>query len=297
MKPLDAMTNQGSFAAPEQKETAMNEIALPSIDKTTQTQAALEQPTRINVLGVGVSAIDMQAALELSDALIQSSGRGYVCVTGVHGVMVAQQDPGFREILNGSFLTTPDGMPLVWMGRVKGHGEMRRVFGPDYMMDLCHYGVERGYRHFLFGGNDGVAQQLAAELTNKVPGIQIVGTYTPPFRTLNESEEAELAAQVAASGPDVFWVGLSTPKQERFMAAYLNKLNVKLMVGVGAAFDMHTGRIKDAPAWVKPLGLQWLHRLIQDPRRLASRYGKIVPGFLFLAAAQLLGVRRYSLTR
>ena len=275
----------------------MSEIQAGRIDNTVKEDSGRRQPVRINVLGVGVSAIDMQEALRLSDALIQSNGRGYICVTGVHGVMVAQQDQEFRDIQNRSFLTTPDGMPLVWMGRLKGHAEISRIFGPDYMMEMCRYGVEREYRHFLFGGNDGVAQELAAALTSKVPGLKIVGTYTPPFRALNASEEADLAAQVAEARPDVFWVGLSTPKQERFMAAYLTKLNVKLRVGVGAAFDLHTGRIKDAPHWVKPLGLQWLHRLIQDPRRLASRYGKIVPSFLFLAAAQLIGVRRYSLTR
>ena len=262
-----------------------------------QEEAERPKPARINVLGIGVSAIDMEAAVRLSDALIRANGRGYVCVTGVHGVMVAQQDPEFQSILNRSFLTTPDGMPLVWMGRVKGHSEIGRVFGPDYMIEMCRFGVEHGYRHFLFGGNDGVAQELAAALTEKVPGINVVGTYTPPFRALNADEEAALAAQVAEAEPDVFWVGLSTPKQERFMAAYLDKLDVKLMVGVGAAFDLHTGRMKDAPGWVKPLGLQWLHRLIQDPRRLASRYGRIVPSFLVLAAAQLLGIRRYSLTR
>lgn len=246
---------------------------------------------RANVLGVGVSAINMGDAIQLSDELIQSNGRGYVCVTGVHGVIEAQSDPKFRRIQNDSFLTVPDGMPTVWVGRLQGHRTMHRVYGPDYMLDLCRFSVTRGYRHFLYGGNQGIAERLTAELRRKLPGIQIVGTYTPPFRPLNSSEEAELIALVAESKPDVFWVGLSTPKQERFMAQYLDKLDVKLMVGVGAAFDIHTGGIKDAPAWMKASGLQWLYRLAQEPRRLWRRYLINNPVFIWNIILQFLGLR------
>jgi N-acetylglucosaminyldiphosphoundecaprenol N-acetyl-beta-D-mannosaminyltransferase len=277
--------------AGEQGEPAMNE----SVNGTVTDQPQAQQALRVNVLGVGISVINMETAIALSDSFIQSNGRGYVCVTGVHGVMVAQQDHAFRQILNDSVMSTPDGMPMVWMGKLRGHASMAQVFGPGYMLGMCQRSVERGYRHFLYGGNEGVAEQLAAELRSKVPGLQIVGTYTPPFRPLNPSEEAELAAMVAETKPDIFWVGLSTPKQERFMAAHLGKLDVKLMVGVGAAFDFHTGRIKDSPRWLKNLGLQWLHRTLQEPRRLVPRYAKIVPAFLFLATLQILGIRKYGL--
>jgi N-acetylglucosaminyldiphosphoundecaprenol N-acetyl-beta-D-mannosaminyltransferase len=249
---------------------------------------------RANVLGVGISATNMEGAVSATDKLLQEAGRGYVCVTGVHGVIEAQSDPGFRTILNASFITTPDGMPMVWVGKLQGFGWMNRVYGPDYMLEICQLSVERGYRHFLYGGNPGVAEQLAAELMRRFPGLEVVGTYTPPFRPLNPGEELELQSQVAEAKPDVLWVGLSTPKQERFMAAYIGKLDVKLMVGVGAAFDIHTGRIQDAPSWMKRIGMQWLHRLIQDPRRLWRRYCINNPRFLWNIGLQFMGLRRFS---
>jgi N-acetylglucosaminyldiphosphoundecaprenol N-acetyl-beta-D-mannosaminyltransferase len=249
---------------------------------------------RVNVLGIGVSAIDMGRAVYRSDQLLREGQRGYICVTGVHGIMEAQSDPELGRILNRSFLTTPDGMPTVWLGRLQGHPSMGRVYGPDYMLEMCRLSVERGYRHFLYGGNIGVARLLADNLRAQFAGIQIVGTYTPPFRNLNEAEEAELVAMVSESKPDIFWVGLSTPKQERFMARYIDRLDVKLMVGVGAAFDIHTGGIKDAPVWVKNSGLQWLHRLLQEPRRLWRRYLVNNPAFVVLTAKQLLGVKQHD---
>lgn len=168
---------------------------------------------------------------------------------------------------------------------------MRRVYGPDYMLQMCRLSLVRGYRHFLFGGKPGVAPRLAEELVRRFPGLQVVGTYTPPFRPLNDAENAELAAQVKRAKPDIFWVGLSTPKQERFMAEYISRLDTNLMVGVGAAFDVHTGQTKDAPQWVKLCGLQWLHRLVQEPRRLWRRYLVNNPRFLVQITLQFLGLR------
>jgi len=237
----------------------------------------------------------MKEAIRLSDSLIQENGKGYVCVTGVHGVIEAQADMAFRRILNRSFMTTPDGMPMVWIGRIRGLTMMRRVYGPDFMIEMCRFSVSKGYRHFLYGGGQGVAVQLAVELTRRCPGLQIVGTYTPPYRPLNDSEEADLATMVAKTKPDVFWVGLSTPKQERFMAQYLYGLDVKMMVGVGAAFDIHTGAIKDAPHFLKRLGLQWLHRLVQEPRRLWRRYLINNPKFIWNIGLQFLGLRKFPI--
>ena len=249
---------------------------------------------RTNILGVGMSVINMDDAIRLSDSLIRTNGQGYVCVTDVHGIIEAKSDAAFRGILNGSFMTTPDGMPLVWVGRMQGHKTMRRVYGPDFMLEMCRHSVKRGYRHFLFGGKTGVAELLGAELTRRFPGLQVVGTYTPPFRSLNSAEEAELAALVAEAEPDFFWVGLGSPKQERFMARYCGKLDVKLMVGVGAAFDIHTGGVKEAPKWMKSLGLQWLHRLIQEPGRLWKRYLTCVPSFIWHIGLQFLGILKFS---
>lgn len=249
---------------------------------------------RANVLGVGVHAIDMRRALEVFQRTVVERRKGYVCVTGVHGIMEAQKNPDFRAILNGSLLTTPDGVPTVWVGRWQGYSQMRRVFGPELMLEVCAMSVSKGYTHFLYGGADGVAEQLQAALLCRFPGLRIVGTYTPPFRQLNEAEKQDLCARVASVSPDIFWVGLSTPKQERFMAEYLPCLDTRVMVGVGAAFDVHTNRIQDAPAWMKTAGLQWLHRLGQEPRRLWKRYLYNNPRFVLKMTSQLLGLSKYE---
>ncbi len=252
--------------------------------------------SRVNILGVGVSAISMEEAVSATDSFLQREDQAYVCVTGVHGIMEAQQDTQFREILNGSFLTTPDGMPTVWLGHVHGFKTMTRVYGPDYMLGVCKMSVERGYRHFLYGGKPGVAEQLRADLLRRFPGLQIVGTYTPPFRPLNVEEEEDLRQQVRESRADVLWCGLSTPKQERFMAAYNGRLTVKLMVGVGAAFDLLSGNLSEAPVWMKKAGLQWSYRLLKEPRRLWRRYLTNNPRFVWLTLLQLIKFRKFSLS-
>jgi N-acetylglucosaminyldiphosphoundecaprenol N-acetyl-beta-D-mannosaminyltransferase len=249
---------------------------------------------RVNILGVGVHAINMSLALEQICNLIESGRKGYVCVTGVHGIMEAQTDPEFRSILNRSAITTPDGMPTVWVGRLRGFSGMRRVFGPDLMLETCKMSVEKGYTHFLYGGTPGVAEELGEALVRKFPGLKIVGTFTPPFRPLSLKEESSLRKMVADSRPHIFWTGLSTPKQERFMAMYLPTLDTKLMFGVGAAFDVHTGRIQDAPDWIKNAGFQWLHRLSQEPSRLWKRYLLNNPRFVFKMVGQLTGLTKYD---
>jgi N-acetylglucosaminyldiphosphoundecaprenol N-acetyl-beta-D-mannosaminyltransferase len=230
----------------------------------------------------------MAEAVSETDDLIKRDGKGYICVTGVHGVMVAQDDPAFMRILNDSFLTVPDGMPTVWVGRHQGF-TMERVYGPDFMRDFCRHSVARGYRHFLYGGEEGVAEALQHSLERMIPGLQVVGTYSPPFRPLTSCELDDLQKLVEETLPDVMWIGLSTPKQERFMAEHLDQLNVSVMVGVGAAFDVHTGRVKDAPAWVKRIGMQWLHRITQDRKRLWRRYLANNPRFIWKICLQLGG--------
>ena len=250
---------------------------------------------RVNILGVGVSALNMELALRETELLLDRGEQGYVCVTGVHGIMEAQADEAFREILNRSFLTTPDGMPTVWLGHIHGFKHMTRVYGPDYMLALCERSVERGYKHFLYGGKHGVAEELRAALTQRFPGLQIVGTYTPPFRPLNAAEEDDLRSQLERSQADVLWCGLSTPKQERFMATYSRRMPVQLMVGVGAAFDLLSGNLDEAPDWMKKAGLQWLYRLIKEPRRLWKRYLINNPKFTWLTFLQLTGLKGFRL--
>jgi N-acetylglucosaminyldiphosphoundecaprenol N-acetyl-beta-D-mannosaminyltransferase len=241
----------------------------------------------VDILGVKVSAVDLPKAVLLADRAISSGMSGYICVTGVHGVMEAQKDPEFRRILNNAMINTPDGMPMSWIGWMNGFREMDRVYGPEFMLALCELSVMREYRHFLLGGKPGIAEALKASLESRFSGLKVVGTYTPPFRSLTSNEEESLFALVKDVKPHVIWVGLSTPKQEKFMARYGARLGVPLMVGVGAAFDIHTGQIQDAPKWVKRSGLQWLHRLTQEPKRLAPRYLQNNPRFLFLAGCQL----------
>jgi len=250
---------------------------------------------RANVLGVGVHAINPEIAAGLIESAIDQGRKGYVCVTNVHSVMEAQNDHCFRDVLNHAFLVTPDGVPTVWIGKLQGHSSMARVYGPDLMLDLCRRSVSKGYSHFLYGGRPGVAEELSARLKEKFPGIRIAGSYTPPFRPLSSDEEEELRALVEELKPEIFWVGIGCPKQERMMAEYIKKLDTKIMIGVGAAFDIHTGRIKDAPDWIKTLGLQWFHRLLQEPRRLAERYLIKNPQFIYRVLLQFTGVRKYHL--
>src|SRR5580658_2793418 len=247
-----------------------------------------------NVLGVRVSAIDLESAVDLSDQWIRSArGHGYICATGVHGVMEARANSEIRRILNRALMNVPDGMPMSWVGHLQGLRKMDRVFGPDLMMAMCRLSVERGYRNFFYGGKPGVAALLGRTLQRTIPGLQVVGTYTPPFRNLTGDEEKEVLAQVRKSRPHIIWVGLSTPKQERFMAQYVSYLQVPLMFGVGAAFDFHTGAIRDCSAWVKRAGLQWLHRLTQDPKHLWRRYLRNNPAFLWHIAMQLSRFQKY----
>jgi N-acetylglucosaminyldiphosphoundecaprenol N-acetyl-beta-D-mannosaminyltransferase len=250
---------------------------------------------RVNVLGVGISVLNLSTALAAIAAAVKKRQRGYICVTGVHGVMEAQDDLEFKRILNQAFLCTPDGMPMVWAGKLAGHREMRRVYGPDLMLDVCAWSEQSGCKHFFYGGAEGVAGLLAKNLQAKFPKLQVVGTYTPPFRRLNAAEEQSLAEQIRAAQPDILWVGLSTPKQEKFMAEYGPKLAATLMVGVGAAFDFHTGRVKQAPRWMQRSGLEWFFRLCSEPRRLGKRYLRNNPLFLLKALGQMTGLKKYPL--
>lgn len=251
---------------------------------------------RVNVLGVGVSVLNLESALAEIAGAIRARRKGYISVTGVHGVMEAQGDEVFRRILNESFLCTPDGMPMVWVGRLRGHREMRRVYGPDLMLDVCAWSETNPCRHFFFGGAPGAADLLAEKLKARFPNIKIAGTFTPPFRPLNTHEESELRDQVRAARPDIVWVGLSTPKQEKFMAEYLPRLDTTLMIGVGAAFDFLSGRVRQAPRWMQRSGLEWFYRLCSEPRRLARRYLKNNPLFVAKIAMQLSGLKKYELS-
>jgi N-acetylglucosaminyldiphosphoundecaprenol N-acetyl-beta-D-mannosaminyltransferase len=248
-------------------------------------------PRRVNVLGVGISEINYTEALRLIDQAVDSRRRGYVTVTGVHGVSECQTDEALRSIHNASFLSTPDGMPMVWAGKLAGSTVMDRVYGPDLMKLVLKEGVAKGWKHYLFGGGDGVAEKLKACLERDIPGLQICGIHTPPFRPLTETEEGALISEIDALQPHCFWVGLSTPKQERFMSRMTERFAPCLMFGVGAAFDFHAGLVPQAPPLLQKVGMEWFYRLCKEPKRLWRRYLKNNPLFIFRFGQQLLGLR------
>lgn len=249
---------------------------------------------RVNLLGVEVEAVDLHGALTHIEAALKIQRKGYVCMAGVHGIMEARRNPEVLKAYAGSLLTLPDGRPTVWVGRSQGLPSIRQVTGPDLMIAIFRRKQFAGYRHFFYGGKPGVAQQLAQRFSLQFPWARIVGTYTPPFRDLTLLEERQLISMMRKVQPSIVWVGISTPRQELFMQRYLTLLDTTLMFGVGAAFDFHTGRIRDCAEWIKRAGLQWLHRLLQDPRHLLRRYMRNNPAFLWHIGLQLAGLRAYE---
>jgi N-acetylglucosaminyldiphosphoundecaprenol N-acetyl-beta-D-mannosaminyltransferase len=258
---------------------------------------------RTNILGVGVSAVNLPIALQVIDTWIERRVPSYVCVTGVHGVMESQRDDGLRRIHNAAGMVTPDGMPMVWLSRMHGHAHVERVYGPDLMLAACGItgearragiAVER-YRHFLYGGTDDTLARLSARLIERNPRLQIVGAYAPPFRPLTATEDDAVIATINGVQPDLVWVGLSTPKQERWMAEHVGKLTAPALIGVGAAFDFHSGSKRQAPVWMQRSGLEWLYRLSTEPGRVWKRYLVNNPTFVMLVLAQAAGVRRWEL--
>jgi len=234
------------------------------------------------VLGVRIAALDYQRAVRAIEKFIHDGRTHYVTLTNVHAVTESQSDPALKTALNSA-----DGMPIAWAGNLPD-----RVCGPDLMLKFITETAGRGYRHFFYGGAEGVADELAARLRQICPQLIVAGTYCPPFRPLNEREEAELAALINGK-VDVLWVGLGCPKQEKWMMAHRH-LRVGVLLGVGAAFDFHTGRIERAPRWMQRTGLEWLFRLTQDPRRLWRRYLRTNTLFLLLWLSQQLNLRRFD---
>jgi N-acetylglucosaminyldiphosphoundecaprenol N-acetyl-beta-D-mannosaminyltransferase len=243
---------------------------------------------RGDVLGVNVSAITMDDAITTLERWISEGRREYVCVTGVHGVMECRRDPLLRKIHNEAGMVTPDGVPLVHFLRLIGKKRTQRVYGPDLMRKMTAVSGQRGYRQFYYGGGAGVAEKLKETLVGAVPGLQVVGTFCPPFRKMTPEEDRAVVDAINAARPHIVWVGLSTPKQERWMAEHLGRIDAPVMVGVGAAFDFLAGTKCQAPEWMQRHALEWLFRLSSEPRRLWRRYAYIVPGFAFLAVGELL---------
>ncbi len=243
---------------------------------------------RADVLGVYISPINVEDALTTIEHWIAHRSPNYVCVTGAHGIIESQKNANLRAIHNQAGLVTPDGMPIVWMCRALGFKQTQRVYGPELMQALSAISCQRGYRHFYYGGGEGVADLLKNKMTVKHHGLQIVGTHTPPFGPLSPEDDEAIVDKINAARPDIVWVGLSTPKQEFWMSSHIGRIRAPVLIGVGAAFDFHAGLKPQAPVWMQSRGLEWLYRLLTEPRRLWRRYLSIVPKFLILASAQLV---------
>lgn len=258
--------------------------------------AILSQPETnhcFHVLGVRVDAVQIADVVgQMEQWIERRDACRYIAVTGMHGVTEARNNPLFRGVLNAADLVVPDGMPLVWLGRRQGHVLRRRVYGPELMLAFCSATRAKGLRHFFYGGAPGVAEALAGRLAREFPGLQVAGTLTPPFRPLTSEEDAACVEEINRAAPDVVWVGLSTPKQERWMHEHRHALRAPVLVGVGAAFDLHTGRLKQAPAWMREHGLEWFYRLVREPRRLWRRYLIHGSQFVFFVTLERLLAKR-----
>jgi len=236
-----------------------------------------------------VHAVQIPGVVAQIQLWIQSGAEGrYVAVTGMHGIAESRNDSEYRRALDSADLVVPDGMPLVWLGRWHRHPLKRRVYGPELMETFCRE-TGAAYRHFFYGGGPGIAEQLAGTL-HKRHGIVVVGTYCPPFRPLTPEEQREVVSYVKKGSPDVLWVGLSTPKQEKWMHENRNQFSVPVMLGVGAAFDFNCGATRQAPAWMRENGLEWLFRLSTEPQRLWRRYLVTIPRAAGLVFLELLGL-------
>lgn len=252
-----------------------------------------ERPSKQTVVGVDISATSYDEVVGFYRRWVDGRRSGqaplsarYICVTSVHGVITARDDAGFRQILNSADIATPDGMPLVWALRSFGVRGQQRVYGPALMLKLCESAARRGDRIFLYGGRAETLDGLCERLEGKFPDIRIVGRYSPPFRPLTPEEDAAVSSSIRASGADVVFVGISTPKQERWMYEHRQAFPGVVMIGVGAAFDFHAGRVRQAPPWMQRNGLEWLFRLTMEPARLWRRYLVVTPRFLPLWAMQ-----------
>jgi N-acetylglucosaminyldiphosphoundecaprenol N-acetyl-beta-D-mannosaminyltransferase len=245
---------------------------------------AVGQPVRphsAEVLGTPLALTDYEGTLDWIDATIEARRGGYVCVAATHLVVASQDDPELRAAVLGADFTVPDGQPLVWALNLLGHRLTNRVYGPELMERACARAVTTGRRMYLYGGrSQGALVQLTRNLRLRHPGLRIVGGYSPPFRSLTESEEDAVVFDIRRSGAEVVWVGIGMPKQEKWMARMAPRLDGCVLVGVGAAFDFHSGVIPQAPAWMQRLGLEWAFRLAHEPRRLWRRYLRYNPRFV-----------------
>lgn len=220
-----------------------------------------------------------------------NTGRGYITVNNVHTMIEGFWDNSYREIINKSLLSIPDGKPLQIVGRLKGNKEISRLFGPTVMEKFIDWGREEGVRHFFLGSSEENLNKLKNVIEDKYPGTVITGMVSPPFKPMNEWDNDKFIQIINIANPDFIWIGLGAPKQERWMYQNQHLINKGIMFGIGAGFDYLSGNTKHAPNWMKNNSLEWLYRLIQEPKRLWKRYLSTIPQFLVLATLELIGIK------
>lgn len=224
-----------------------------------------------NIMGVNIAAINMKWLLDYLEKNLSNLKGDYICVSNVHTTVMSYEESSYCAIQNGGIMAIPDGGPLSSLGRKRGFVTMERTTGPSLMGELFKISAKRGYRHYFYGSTDETLEKLKNRLQEYYPGIQIAGMYSPPFRALSMEEDNEVIEKINETNPDFVWIGLGAPKQEKWMSNHRGSIN-GLMIGVGAGFDYYAGNIKRAPQWMQKCNLEWLYRLMQDPKRLFKRY-------------------------
>ena len=224
-----------------------------------------------NIMGVNIAAVNMPWLIEFTKKNIKELSGNYMCVSNVHTTVMSYDDAKYCAVQNGGIMAIPDGGPLSSVGRRRGFSEMRRTTGPDYMKEILKISNKEGYRHFFYGSTEETLKKLQRTLKRSYSDVQVAGMFSPPFRTLSAKEDEEVVRMINESNADFVWIGLGAPKQECWMAEHQGKIK-GFMIGVGAAFDYEAGNIVRAPQWMQKTNLEWLYRLIQEPKRLFKRY-------------------------
>src|SRR3989338_8715527 len=226
----------------------------------------------LEVLDVKIAAVNPLVACDRIRNWVKERKKIYVCAAPVSTLVQCQENEAYRQIINAAGMVTPDGMPLVWIGKWRKNKIIERTYGPDLMLALCDLGQSEGYRHYFYGGDSLTNVRLLEKLRSRFPGIRIAGSVSPPFKAVGEMEGDSVIAQINAANPDILWVGLGSPKQDYWMSIHRERLDVPVMVGVGAAFDFIAGTKLQAPPWVRRIGLEWLFRFCCEPQRMWKRY-------------------------
>jgi len=247
---------------------------------------------RVDILGVNVFVTNPRKACEDILGWIKKKEKSYVCVAPVSTIVDCQKDKKYHDIVNAASLVTPDGMPVVWVAKLKGKRNIQRTCGTELMLEMCALDEGHNLKHYFFGGTEESNKKLIDNLKEKFPAFNIVGSYAPGIRAINQQEEMAVISAINEAKPDILWIGLGSPKQDYWMANHRRMLNVPVMVGVGAAFDFIAGVKKQAPKWMRESGLEWLFRLCCEPKRLWKRYliGNSI--FLWLILAEAIGLNR-----